>query len=250
MKIAALLVIVGAAGAATAGTVDVTKIDRSSLNIDSRIVAMTESFASTKSFNGDDYFVVPALGSSAGFALAGGPFVNTTFGGGPQNIGAALAGGSVFSDDSFSTDVPNNAPNGSTGTLQLDLLASTATPDLFPGGFNIGGQPATRAGHFMGANAGGNPLVNDKPVVLTFAAWFGFDATGTQVWGTDISSLIAGVSNVDGTWTGSFGVGFGSFGAGLGIVQSTLLFDYVVVPAPASTALLGLGGLAAIRRRR
>ena len=248
MKIAAFLVTAGVAAVAVAGPIDLTGIDRSSVSVDSRVIAMTDTFNQPRSFAGDQYFHVPALGSSAGFGLAGGPFVNTTFGGGVQNIGAALAGGAVFADDSFSTDVPNNAPNGTTGTLQLDLLASTATPDLFPGGFNIGGFPATRAGQFMGANAGGNPLTNDKPVIVTFAGWFAFDAAGTQLWGVDVSGLVPVDGN--GYWTGSFGVGFNNFGAGLGAIQATLVFDYTVVPAPASMALLGLGGLVATRRRR
>lgn len=245
MKIAAFLVTAGVAAVAVAGPIDMTGFDRSlatTANVEAISVDMP------RSFQPDQYFSVPAIGSSLGFALAGGPFATSTFDFVDENIGAAIAGGSVFTSEFFSTDVPNNAPNGSTGTLQLDHIASTATPDLFPAGVTVGGQPATRAGFFMGANAGGNPLTNDKPVIVTSVIWFAFDAAGGQVWATDVTALVP--TNGDGTWTGSFGVGFNNFGAGLGVIQQGLLIDYTVVPAPASMALLGLGGLVATRRRR
>ena len=248
MKTISILTVAGLAAVATAAPMDARGfVDSATVRAD--VAAWDAPVAGTRAFAPDVYTNVTGLGSAAGLALGLTGLVDSTFDFTDEVVGQ-IAGGTVdgVSSEFFSTDVPNGAPLGTTGTLQIDIFAADGATDLFSDALFVGGLPTTRAGHFMGANAGGDSLVNDQPVVVTSAIWVGLDAAGGAVWNTDVTTLVP--TDVDGNWTGDFGVAFNSFGAGLGVIQSSLVFEYTVVPAPASAALLGLGGLAAVRRRR
>ncbi len=247
-RVTVLAVAACAAGAAQANVIDARSIQASAVQgVELIDISQDPVFANvTKAFAGDQYLHVPAIGSAAGLAIAGTGLTATTFNFVDQIIGPSLGGGNVTASEAFSTDVPNPSSFGQTGVLQLDLLGS----NLFPGGFNLGGLPATRAGQFMGVNAGGSPLINDNPVIITSARWYLFNAAGNLPLGGffDILSIVP--VDGDGYWTGSLGVALNNSGTGLGIVQGTFLLEYVVVPAPSGMAMLLTGGLFAARRRR
>ena len=182
-----------------------------------------------------DYFFVPGIGNAGGFFLGGGPFIDSTFNGATENIGADLAGtGSIFSSDS-TTD------NGD-GTF--NLLLTLSGDDLFPAGLADGGGVALDLGaFFIGANAGGTPIDFGSGVVNT----------------ADLTVLAGGapvIGPVDLVGLG-FDVQSGSIGANLGGVTGlgvdTILLDINIskaIPEPTSLAVLGMLGVGLVTRRR
>lgn len=189
----------------------------------------------------DDVRIAPGLGNAGGFVLAGGPFTDHAFPSVGENIGAGLN-----SDILLSSSMVDNG--GGNFDIRI-FMESIDGSDMFPSGFASGGVPLTRAGFFMGANAGG-PVLSFEDVALTNSATIEiFDSAGSAGGPFDISGF--GVfSALGGGWSGSLGVNFGDDTAGLGINAVELLVNVTVVPAPGAVALLAMGGLVTTRRRR
>ncbi len=231
MKIAFAFALCASAGMATAGFT-VTE------------ASITDFGAAPLTPAGDGYFQVAGLGGAGGFAFATLGAVEDTFDGLGQNIGADLIAGT---HDGLAETNTFGAP-GSTGTISFGITGSNG--ELAPAGFNVGGLPADTAGYFLGANAGANPLDSTPGIVVSSAFIELFDASGTSLLNADITGFANFTAGAGGTWDGSLGVSFGAGSAGAGIATYVVTINGTTLPTPASAALLGLGGLVAVRRRR
>ncbi|MFG0326477.1 MAG: PEP-CTERM sorting domain-containing protein [Phycisphaerales bacterium JB037] len=233
-KTLCIMVIAGFAGTAAAEEFQLYKIDRSELfNADGTPYIFPETPA-----NGSTYDAHSLLGqqgtSSAFFQYSNTPTTNVvTFDG----ISEA---GTTHTTNGATTAIAELAPNGS---FDFSIAQFTTNGlDMWPSGFSGGGIPLTRATMFIGIN---DPLDLGVNNIVDFAQLTFFDAAGGVAAGPfNITSFL---DIGDGTWDGFTGIGLGS-GAGLG--WSGWQVDLQVSPAPSSLALLGLGGLAAARRRR
>lgn len=208
------------------------------------ITDFTNAPVDVRSPGGDGYFQVAGLGGAGGFAFSTLGAVDDLFDGAGQNIGADLIAGTH--DGLAETDTFAGA--GSTGTITFGITGSNG--ELAPAGFTVGGFAADTAGYFLGANAGGNP-VDSVPAILVSSAFIElFDSSGASLLNADITGFGNFTAGAGGTWDGSLGVSFGAGSAGAGIATYVVTVNGTLVPAPASAALLGLGGLVAVRRRR
>ena len=105
-----------------------------------------------------------------------------------------------------------------------DGMLNAAFPLDPPGLADGAGDELVRTGLFIGANAGGNPIVFDPasgPVTVTSALWQCLDANGdlADIFGDglpdgpfDLIGFAAFTAAADGGWDGSLGVGFGTDG--------------------------------------
>jgi hypothetical protein len=196
-----------------------------------------------KNPSGNSYWFVPGIGGAGGFAVSG-TYVNSVFDGNPQIIGSDAAGSTITSSQ---TITPNS---GQFGNYDLSMSLSSSG-DLFPGGFNVGGQPATTGGIFMGSNGGGLNLAFPGPAFVNSATITLFDSFGAITAGPfDVSAFAVFSAGPDGDWLGNLGISFGAGSTGAGIASAVVNMNVDVVPTPASAAILGFAGLAAARRRR
>lgn len=213
------------------------------------LVAICSQSANADVIIGDEYFVTPGLGSTAGFAIAA-TVGNATFDGIDEVIGVDLNGGDI----TVSETVIDNGD----GTETIFIQMSTDSGDLFPAGFSVGGAPADLAGFFMGANAGGENLDFDSPAttidgfgpVGVGAAIFGFRSfDASTAFGYDISGFGNFTAGPGGGWDGSFGVNLGAFaGDNVDIIQVFVTIEKAI-PEPTTLGLLSLVGFGLIVRR-
>jgi hypothetical protein len=186
-----------------------------------------------------DYRVASVLFSTAGagFALTG--VTNANFAVNPSQVGNTLGAASA---PAFSSAVQTI---GGLGYLLQITLSSAG--DLAPAGFTVGGAPATNAGFFVGANAGG-PSVNIPGGAQVIQATFEyFNLAGESQGLFNITSFAPFTAGPDGTWNGNLGLNLGAGSAG-GI--GSMRLEVLYVPAPGAIALLGMAGLLGSRRRR
>lgn len=233
MKCIAVLGLLVCAGTASAGfTVSEASLDTSLFD-----------HLNVRNPSGDAYTQVAGLGSTAGFAIATLGAVTDTFDGASQAIGSGIIGGT----HTGIAEVNTFGGAGSTGMIQFGL---TSTVEMVPTGFTVGGQTANRAGFFVGANAGGNPVDFANGVVVSLATIELFNTAGTSLGLSNITSFANFTAGAGGTWDGSLGVAFGAGSAGLSIGAFIVTIEGTLVPTPATASLLALGGLVAVRRRR
>lgn len=233
MKSAALLALCASAGFAIAGP---------TFNVSEASISDFGNAPLTPS--GDGYFHVAGLGGAGGFAFATLGAVDDTFDGLSQVIGVGIVDGThtaIAETDTF-------AGAGSSGAIMFGLNSDGT--DFAPTGFTVGGLTADAFGIFVGANAGANPLDSSPAILVSLATVELFDAAGGSLGVSDITAFSNFTAGAGGTWDGSMGVAFGSGSAGAGIVGYKVTIEGTLVPAPASAALLGLGGIVALRRRR
>lgn len=198
---------------------------------------------------GDLYGAIPGLGNAGGF------------------FGAAATANSVLFDltaDPSGTGITTPPPVLSITETQDTLLTpigttynvsttlSSSDGELAPSGFVDGNSnPLDTLGYFLGTNGGQDPLQFDNPVQVNQAIITAFDSAGAPLFGPfDITGFADFTAGAGDTWLGSLGVSFGAGTAGQGAAAVTLDLNLTAVPEPASLGLIGLGGLALIRRRR
>lgn len=128
--------------------------------------------------------------------------------------------------------------------------ANSEAADLWPAGFASGGNPLTSGafgiGLNLGAALGGSVPLNLAPNNALQSA--SLQITTDGVVGPEITLPPALLTPNMWNWGGVLGVSLGGGATGTG-VQSDITFR-IVIPAPASAALLGMGGIVAFRRRR
>ncbi|MEO1584094.1 MAG: PEP-CTERM sorting domain-containing protein [Planctomycetota bacterium] len=241
------LLVVAVAGGTFSANADVLRGELNPLNL--RFEAASANLSpNTAARTTDGYFLAPGIGSAAsGFGLAGSNIVDSTFDGAAEAIGTSINGGILAGfDGTLSGDV--SAIGNS--VIQISVFDND-NADLQPAGVTLGGVPADQSGLFLGANAGGNPLDFSNPAFVNEALYFGLDAAGVPVFVIDVTATLNNFNlNPDGSWDGSLGIVLNAPSVGLGVVETGFQFDIDIVPAPSTAALLGLGGLAAARRRR
>jgi PEP-CTERM motif len=143
---------------------------------------------------------------------------------------------------SFASSVfgAQNLLNGLNGTLKWTVPAALNLAGI-PGALNAAGDlVGTNAGQ-VGKTLNPNPII-DNPIKILDISWT--DTTGGNFlvnYGATSASgkMFLDIGLANGNWVGHNATKL-AFGQG----------GFAVVPAPASMALLGLGGLVAARRRR
>ncbi len=158
---------------------------------------------------GDSFFMIPAIGSATGgFATSMTDAVDSTINGLSEQVGTSLVSQSaVHCTDSLTYH----------GAGQFELiLRLESSDDLAPAGFTVGGSPATSAGVFLGANAGGSPVNFVAPAIVTSATLTILDLSGAVSAGPfDVSSFAAFADPAFGNgWNGSFGLSLGAGSVG------------------------------------
>jgi hypothetical protein len=212
-----------------------------------------DQISGNRDFDTDgNYFLAPAIGNGTdGFFITSDAagYVDSPFDGAGSLIGNDLNGDAVGTTEFLPTGLSSPSVVGENGIVEVAAF-NNAGNDLFPGGF-AATDPLVDGGLFLGANAGGNPLDNDLPVVVNQALLAFFDGTGAILFGGafDITGIIQANNQPGGAWDGSAGISVGAL-AGAGAVQANFVFDVTVIPSPGAAGVLGLAGLAAIRRRR
>ncbi|MDQ7014256.1 MAG: PEP-CTERM sorting domain-containing protein [Planctomycetota bacterium] len=123
--------------------------------------------------------------------------------------------------------------NFDTGTVDVyDNLLDGLTDD----GTLVAGNDITGVESFQLPPAFNGDFIADNPIELYNITWTPNDYSGRTVSG--------GTNHIN------FDVYTDSFGTSVPYTGDVSGFSFDVVPAPASVALLGLGGLVAVRRRR
>lgn len=253
VSISALAVCAGAAMAS--GLTTVERLDLSSVYFHDGTRA-TSSSATPRSPVGTTYGVFTGLATAAGglvllessTAPVRDDIVNYDGVSDPINDYIAAAGGV--------TRTVNESWTPTSGTSGLATINIFGSGELFPSGLSSGTPPValTRGGFGIGLNlpallGGADPLTwNPSPNMVTTATVELFDAAGASLTGgpLNIFSLIATPNN----WNGVVGVAFGSPSVGLGVRRIELKMDITKIPAPGAVALMGVAGLAGMRRRR
>ena len=198
---------------------------------------------------GDIYGSIPGLGNAAGYFGAAATVNNVPF----DLLADASGTGIVTPPPVLSISETQDTlltPVGTTYNVSTTLSSSDG--ELAPAGFVDGNSVAlNRLGYFLGTNGSRDPLQFDNPVQVNAATITAFDGAGGVLFGPfDISSFGVFSAGTGGTWDGSLGIDFGENTAGQGAASITLDLNLTAVPEPASLGLLGLGGMALIRRRR
>jgi len=200
--------------------------------------------------------LAPVLAAAAGLSLA-----------------ASFAHGSVVNFDVFPGGgvVPNNTVIGSQYSSLGVLFSSTAPGGPTAGSFTgeASSAPNFLVGIAPGSGAGLFPIQMDFTVAGITSVSLNALSVGTGIftataYAADLSTVLDTVSFTNGPGAGN---GFGNInavtlnGAGIARVVTSIaqtqpivdgfgLDDVSFVPSPGAAALLGLGGLMAMRRRR
>jgi hypothetical protein len=174
----------------------------------------------------------------------------------PINDYVLAAGGVLRSV--IETDV-----NNGNGTRTLTVTVAGLNPaggagDLWPSGFTGGTPPAnlTSGGFGIGltlpATLGGADPLNLTPGDSVLSANIAIATSGVFAAPLNLpASFFGGAAFPVAAWNGVLGVSLGNGATGTAIQdQIRVSITYQPIPEPASLFLLGIGGLALIRRRR
>lgn len=215
----------------------------------SRLTADRVPVGEARALTGNAYdarFLGQSTGGGAG-GLEDQSGLGTTFYDGTlSTVGNSLiAAPDVLSVQEFEVVNPASQPLAS---LQVQIELSTSGADLLPSGFQFGvGQPIDLLRFDSGGFAAGVNAID--PANGTFdiidAFMVGLDSGGAVVSGpfNMVNGAIAGT-------LGATTLSDASIFPGDGLGITSIIQVWNITPEPASIALLGLGGLAIIRRRR
>ena len=143
-------------------------------------------------------------------------------------------------------------------TGEIGASASMSSSDIF--GVSLLAEPKTSGMFNLAANNGDGPTFDNEPGDPDYAELNGSGQTDMDMLVFDSGAFLTqfegmGTFDLDYIVNQIFnngGVGGVSFGGTPvnATITAEVVYTYKIVPAPASAALLGLGGLAAARRRR
>ncbi len=214
----------------------------------SRLLENRVPVGTSRALTGNAYdarFLGQSSGGGAGF-LDDGSGLGTTFYEGTQStVGTSLLDGNVLSVQEFEVVNPASQPLAS---LQIQIELSTPGPDLLPSGFQFSATQPIDLLRFDsgGFGAGVNAIDPDNGMFDVIDAFMvGLDSGGNVVSGpfNMVNGVVAGTLGVSTLSDASIFPG-----DGLGITSIIQVWN--ITPEPATLALLGIGGLAIIRRRR
>lgn len=146
---------------------------------------------------------------------------------------------------------PGNQPGQSLITITVSGRDAAGAPaDLWPSGFASGGNALTGGGFAIGLNlpallGGSVPLVLTDNHVLQGTLEIVSDGASSGELLVPSVFFAPDASN----WAGTVGITLNNGAVGAS-VQSDITLRLLVVPAPGAGALLGVAGLAVVRRRR
>jgi hypothetical protein len=183
------------------------------------------------------------------FSTAGGAFFDDASGpAGPNlhNFGLTESMGlSVFGNNILISSTQTILPNGN---QQIVFSVFTETGVAFvPVGATVGGATINAIQFDIGTpNAPADPVDFVSPITVV-SATFSIFTTAATSFGPFASTTTTPGGN---SLTVRSGVSAGTDITGFGINRMDVTVEVTKIPAPASLALLGLGGLVATRRRR
>ncbi len=194
----------------------------------------------------DARYLGQSTGGGAGFLEDGSGLGTTFYDGASSTVGTSLLpGADTLSVQEFEVVNPASQPLAS---LQVQIQLSTTGADILPSGFQFSAtQPIDLVRFDSGAFAAGvnaiDPANGTFDVIDAFAV--GLDSGGNVVSGpfNMVNGVVAGTLGVSTLFDASIFPG-----DGLGI--TSILQVWNITPEPATLALLGMGGLAILRRRR
>jgi hypothetical protein len=215
----------------------------------SRLLQDRVPVSESRALTGNAYdarFLGQSTGGGAGFLEDGSGLGTTFYDGALSTVGTSLLpGADLLSVQEFEVVNPVSQPLAS---LQVQIELSTSGLDLLPSGFQFSPtQPIDLLRFDSGAfGAGTNPI---DPANGTFdvidAFMVGLDSGGGVVAGpfNMVNGVVAGTLGVSTLFDASIFPG-----DGLGITSIIQVWN--ITPEPATIAMLGLGGLVMLRRRR
>ncbi|MEM1329169.1 MAG: PEP-CTERM sorting domain-containing protein [Planctomycetota bacterium] len=235
----ALIAVAGIAGAANAQLIDV--VVNGGQNVEFADEA-SATVVNVSLYLDRDGATGGFFDSFAGWSTFGGIFTadGGTFGAGTESA-AETTGVNPFAPDGPDTWTFGRRPGGVAGLNNGSFRYPNASTNTqgYEGGSTM---ELAGGGNFEGFQAGaslGNNFPDAAERIEVFRATI------------DFTGVAAGTYSID-FLASSLAIGFGSLDAARSVVDGASVSGATVtiVPAPASAALLGLGGLAAARRRR
>ncbi|NOX59460.1 MAG: PEP-CTERM sorting domain-containing protein [Planctomycetes bacterium] len=213
----------------------------------SRLLDNRVPLDSSRALTGNGYdinFLGQSTGGGAGFLEDGAGDGSNFYNGTSELVGnSLLPGADVLTAQEFEVVSPASQP---LAALQIQVQLTTTGADLLPTGFQFGpGQPIDLYRMDTGTFSGALPIDPDEGTFDVIDAFFVlFDSTGTSLGAFNmVNGTVAGTTGVSVLEDASI-FGF----AGDGVV--TILQVWNITPEPATLALMGLGGMMLIRRRR
>ncbi len=216
----------------------------------SRLLENRVPVGSNRALTGNAYdarYLGQSTGGGAGFLENGSGAGSIFYDGNLATVGTSLLppGTDTLSVQEFEVVNPASQP---LAALQIQIQLSTDGADILPSGFQFGPtQPIDLVRFDSGGFAAGTTAIDPAngtfDVIDAFAV--GLDSGGTVVSGpfNMVNGVVAGTTGVNTLFDASIFPG-----DGLGITSIVQVWN--ITPEPASIALLALGGLAIIRRRR
>lgn len=196
----------------------------------------------TRDITALDTYGAGVIGQSitgAAFLTAAGRTTTFTFDGVSSVHGTLVGSGATVNVTEAAGFI---APNVYRAIVKVSTGDST---DLWISGLTIAGNPMTQGRLDVGAGAFTNGLLWDNlPGAVSSVSIF----NALFIDGTLVASSIALANGRTLPEMGSVVVWNGVVGSG--VDESWMVFDVTFVPAPSAAALLGMGALAAARRRR
>lgn len=244
-KLAASAVLAAAAGSANADVVDLMIFSITATGNDTG-ATVSQTFMIDPDANNDGE-IVWSLDAPLSFGDLGGleaATIRVTDGGGSRGAGAQ----SVVADFSVLANSQNTSYQIASGIVSFGTISASSATAFASAAVTLVDTLGDGATLTPGANGGYNALLNNGAIIFDdlFVAGSPLSVApgvGAGNFSEDTGSFLPtgiDVSSISAEWDFSLS----SFDSATG--TST----FTIVPAPASAALIGLGGLAATRRRR
>jgi hypothetical protein len=153
----------------------------------------------------------------------------------PTDLGTLGAGGNIVRGSTLGAGTP---PSDGFDVFQINIAAGFSITDIILSAYSPAGATATSGFNFSTGSAASNLPIGSPDLI--FGPGWGAANVGQDLLDVAVGGPVASLG------PGTYFMEIREFGGPLADWELT----FNVVPAPGAMALLGLGGLAATRRRR